>query len=537
MAGEFKIGDLVWAKMKGYPPWPGKVVEPKPEVKKPADKRPKQFVFFFGSENYAWVTEDNIWGYAENKERFGTATRSFRGFQEGVDAMEEIIKKQGPGPVRVSRAQSPALSETKPTETKGKEQKSSQKAKKDESRKSLGSKDEKKKDSTETKAQKRSSSAAVLSSPPPAKTRLLEKESPSPPATQGKSSRFDFDDGAPSRSSGMKKAPAVASTSAENSKTMNSLMTDQLFLPDILPSLEETLPPKNIIATPMKIGFLGLGIMGSGMVDNLLKSGHEVTVWNRTTSKCKEFIKDGALKGSNPSEVVQSCDITFSCVTDPSALKDLVFGNCGVLQGISQGKGYVDMSTVDSETITDVNEAITARGGRFLEAPVIGNKHLAKTGQLVILAAGDQTLYEDCDSCFRAMGRHIFHLGEVGSATKMKLVLNILIGSTLAGLAESLALASKLGLDTNEVLTIINNSTASSQFLREKGSDMVNNRINEPSCKLQIMQKDLRLAINMSDTVDQPLHVSSAVNELFKKAKAKGYGEHDIAALCRAADL
>ncbi|KAI0210115.1 hypothetical protein LSAT2_005119 [Lamellibrachia satsuma] len=252
---------------------------------------------------------------------------------------------------------------------------------------------------------------------------------------------------------------------------------------------------------------------------------------------CREFVKIGALKGNSPSEVITSCDMTFSCVSDPSALKDLVFGNCGVLQGIGPGKAYIDMSTVDVETITDVHEAVTTRGGRFLEAPVIGSRQPAMAGQLLILAAGDRTLFDDCYSCLEAMGRQTFFLGEVGSATKMKLVISMLMGTVLAGLAESMALAEHIGLDQEEVLKILTLSPVSCPLIRTKGNAMMQAQFSNPHCRLHLCQKDLRLAVNMSDTVEQPLHVASAVNELFKKAKAKGYGEHDSAAVYRAADL
>ncbi|ELU08924.1 hypothetical protein CAPTEDRAFT_178346 [Capitella teleta] len=287
----------------------------------------------------------------------------------------------------------------------------------------------------------------------------------------------------------------------------------------------------------MKIGFLGLGTMGTGIVTNLLRSGHEVTVWNRTPSKCREFVKEGALKATSPAEVIQDCDITFSCVSDPTALKDLVFGNCGVLQGICQGKAYVDMSTVDVDTITDVHEAVTVRGGRFLEAPIIGSKDSSCNGQLLILAAGDQTLYEDCFSCFEAMGRKSFFLGEVGSASKMQLISGLCSSTVLAGLAESLALAEKVGLDQDQVLQILSMSSVNCQLIKQKGIAMTTSEFSDPNYKLHLCQKDLRLAVNMSDTVDQPLHVGAAVNELFKKAKSKGYGEHDVAAVYRAANL
>jgi len=313
---------------------------------------------------------------------------------------------------------------------------------------------------------------------------------------------------------------------------------DQFGAGNSSPAMADSAPRKgSIIATPLKIGFLGLGIMGTGMVANLLRSGHEVTVWNRTPAKCRDFVKQGALKANSPAEVVQGCDITFSSVSDPSALKDLVFGNCGVLQGIGPGKAYVDMSTVDTETVADIHEAVTARGGRFLEAPVIGSKQPAGDGQLIILTSGDKSLYEDCYTSFQAMGKRAFYLGEIGCATKMKLTTNLLLGSVLAGLAEALALAEKIGLDHDEVMQILDMSPVSCSLIRQQGSAMVNSKFSEPNSKLQNLQKDIRLAVNLSDTVDQPLHVGGAVNELFKKAKAKGYGEHDTAALYRAAAL
>lgn len=565
---EYKLDDLVWAKMKGFQAWPGKVIEPKPEVKRPSDKKPKQFIFFFGSENYAWITEDLIWPYGEYRDKYKSNQRPSRVFQEAVDTAEELFKAF-PAEKAKARSKSPSPAPAEPdigdvvvpvspdvekksmpsarvrekkSIEKSAEKKAAQKALKKASKVKEDIKDLKakksasklKEDVKETKTtkellgdsvkrKKRAIDRAVISPSPPLKARLLDKPTP----LSIPSSSYDFDDD-------MKRQPLVSRVSQLENR---SLLSDQAFLPDVLPSLSDTFVSKKIIATPMKIGFLGLGLIGSGAVDSLLRSGHEVTIWNRTASKCREFIKEGALKGNNPSEVVQSCDITFACVSDTAALKDIVFGNCGVLQGISQGKSFVNMSTTDVESAHDVCEAVITRGGRFLEAPVIGSKQLAKDGQLVVIAAGDKTLYDDCQSCLQAMARHMFYIGEMGSASKMKIVLNMLMGTMLAGLAESMALAEKIGLNTVEVLNILSHTVGSSALLRNKGTEMALSKISEPSCKLQTLQKDLRLAINMSDAVDQPLHVGAAVNELFKKAKAKGYGDYDIAAVYRAADL
>ena len=116
-------------------------------------------------------------------------------------------------------------------------------------------------------------------------------------------------------------------------------------------------------------------------------------------------------KAASAAEVVSASDVTFSCVSDPSALKEVVFGNCGALQGIAEGKGYVDMSTVDVETCLEVAEAVTSRGGRFLEAPLCGSKQAAKRGCLTVLASGDKSLYDDCQSCFNAISKKAFYFG------------------------------------------------------------------------------------------------------------------------------
>merc|ERR1719233_1363035 len=217
----------------------------------------------------------------------------------------------------------------------------------------------------------------------------------------------------------------------------------------------QTLKEKHIQPSKLNFGFLGLGIMGSGMVKNLLNSGHNVTVWNRTTEKVKDFVEAGAKEALTPSDVIAECDITFSCVSDPQSAKELVFGNCGVLQEINTTKGYVEMTSVDSDTSQDIAEAISLKGGRYLEAQIQGSKSQAQDGTLVILVAGDRSLFDDCQSCFQAMGKNSFYLGEVGNASKMNLVLQTMVGVTLAGLAEGMALADRAGLQQKDVMEVL----------------------------------------------------------------------------------
>lgn len=138
-------------------------------------------------------------------------------------------------------------------------------------------------------------------------------------------------------------------------------------------NVSETLKSKKINPSPLRFGFLGLGIMGCGIVKNLIDSGHKVVVWNRTSEKCRKFTDAGAEVAQTPSDVIDRVDITFSCVSDPSAAKQMVFGNCGVLSSnaITEGKGYVEMTSIDAETSHDIFDGITSKGGRYLEAQVI----------------------------------------------------------------------------------------------------------------------------------------------------------------------
>ncbi|XP_029432523.1 putative oxidoreductase GLYR1 isoform X3 [Rhinatrema bivittatum] len=289
----------------------------------------------------------------------------------------------------------------------------------------------------------------------------------------------------------------------------------------------------NITPTDKKIGFLGLGLMGSGIVSNLLKMGHTVTVWNRTAEKCDLFIQEGARLGRTPAEVVSTCDITFACVSDPKASKDLVLGPSGVLQGIRPGKCYVDMSTVDPDTVAEIAQVIVSRGGRFLEAPVSGNQQLSNDGMLVILAAGDRGVYEDCSSCFQAMGKASFFLGDVGNAAKMMLILNMVQGSFMATIAEGLTLAQVTGQSQQTLLDILNQGQLASIFLDQKCQNILQGNF-KPDFYLKYIQKDLRLAIALGDSVNHPTPMAAAANEVYKRAKALDQSDNDMSAVYRA---
>lgn len=279
-----------------------------------------------------------------------------------------------------------------------------------------------------------------------------------------------------------------------------------------------------------KIGFIGLGIMGKAMVGNLIKAGFDVTVWNRSTNKIDALVDLGAKKAETPRDVAASCPLTIAILADPAAAEAVCFGPSGILEGIGDGRGYVDMSTVDAATAKKIADAIASRGGRFLEAPVSGSKKPAENGTLTIIAAGDRSLYDEAMPAFEKMGKKIIYLGAVGNGSAMKLVVNMIMGGMMTSFSEGLALGHKAGLEDGDILEIIDASAMSNLMFRIKG-EMISKGDYTVAFPLKHMQKDLRLALLLGDLLNQPLFSAAAANEWYKKAREHDSGNEDFSAV------
>ncbi|XP_034361395.1 cytokine-like nuclear factor N-PAC isoform X2 [Arvicanthis niloticus] len=541
-AVSLRLGDLVWGKLGRYPPWPGKIVNPPKDLKKPRGKK-CFFVKFFGTEDHAWIKVEQLKPYHAHKEEMIKINKGKR-FQQAVDAVEEFLRR-----------------------AKGKDQTSSHTSADDKNRRNSSeersrpnSGDEKRKLSlSEGKVKKNMGEGKkrVTSGSTDRGSKCLKRAQEQSPRKRGRPPKDEKDLTIPESSTvkGIMTGPMAAfkwqPTASEPVKDadphFHHFLLSQTEKPAVcyqaitkklkiceeetgstsIQAADSTAVNGSITPTDKKIGFLGLGLMGSGIVSNLLKMGHTVTVWNRTAEK------EGARLGRTPAEVVSTCDITFACVSDPKAAKDLVLGPSGVLQGIRPGKCYVDMSTVDADTVTELAQVIVSRGGRFLEAPVSGNQQLSNDGMLVILAAGDRGLYEDCSSCFQAMGKTSFFLGEVGNAAKMMLIVNMVQGSFMATIAEGLTLAQVTGQSQQTLLDILNQGQLASIFLDQKCQNILQGNF-KPDFYLKYIQKDLRLAIALGDAVNHPTPMAAAANEVYKRAKALDQSDNDMSAVYRA---
>ncbi|KAM3917256.1 cytokine-like nuclear factor N-PAC isoform 1-T1 [Leptodactylus fuscus] len=537
-------GDLVWGKLGRYPPWPGKIVNPPKDLKKPRGKK-CLFVKFFGTEDHAWIKVEQLKPYHAHKDEMIKGNKGKR-FQQAVDAVEEFLKK-----VKAKQEQNSGDDKGKKAEGKSKKPAGERKRKSSDSGSSSPTK--KSRDQSPRKRGRPPKEEKDTTCPQPSSLKMAMKTVSRfswPPPTSEEDGAGDSWLLHGHRTLGTEmvlKKPSV--TYQAISKRLK--VSDEDTGSTSIQAADSTAINGNITPTDKKIGFLGLGLMGSGIVSNLLKMGHTVTVWNRTAeknttggihsevwdpeenSKCDLFIQEGAHLGRTPAEVVSTCDITFACVADPNAAKDLVLGPSGVLQGIRPGKCYVDMSTVDPETVAELAQVIVSRGGRFLEAPVAGNQQLSNDGMLMILAAGDHGVFEDCSSCFQAMGRTSFFLGEVGNAARMMLIINMVQGSFMATIAEGMTLAQVTGQSQQTLLDILIQSQLSSIFLDQKCQNILQGNF-KPDFYLKYIQKDLRLAIALGDSVNHPTPMAAAANEVYKRAKALDQSDNDMSAVYRA---
>ena len=242
-------------------------------------------------------------------------------------------------------------------------------------------------------------------------------------------------------------------TQGSHFSELPTLDTPQVNLKDVPAKL------RNIRPSSLKIGFIGMGSLGQRLVRLLMNSNHKVVIYNRTSGKCKEFVEAGATSVSTPEDVVRESDIIFSCVSDSEASREVVFGKFGTVDVMDSTKGFVEMSSIDLETSKDISEAIISRGGRYLVAPpILAGISTAEAGDLVIVASGDRSLYEDCSSCFAAMSKKTTFLShEVGNATKMNLILSTFYGNIVASVSECMNMiddAELSGSDFKDILSV-----------------------------------------------------------------------------------
>jgi 3-hydroxyisobutyrate dehydrogenase-like beta-hydroxyacid dehydrogenase len=274
----------------------------------------------------------------------------------------------------------------------------------------------------------------------------------------------------------------------------------------------------------MRVAFLGLGIMGRAMASNLVKAGHEVTVWNRTPKNV-----DGARTANSPAEAAQGAEVVWMCVSDTKAVESVLFGAQGVEQSLSDGMIIVDSSTISPSATRQFAERVRGKGVQYVDAPVTGSKIGAQNGTLIFIVGGDEAVVEGLKPLFAAMGKVFFRMGETGKGQAAKLVMNLQIALIYEGFAEALTLATKLGVDAETLMPLINASMIRSGVVEYK-APFVLKRDFSPNFPLRLMRKDLRLAMDAAKELRVKLPGLEMVEEIYDLAVEEGQADLDYAA-------
>lgn len=285
----------------------------------------------------------------------------------------------------------------------------------------------------------------------------------------------------------------------------------------------------------MKVGFVGLGNMGSGMAESLLRAGNELIVYNRTRSRAEALVKSGAKVADNPA-MAAAAEVVITMLADDAAAEQTVFGANGLIESIPRGGVHISMSTISvalSERLTKEHEK---RGQGFLSAPVFGRPEAAKAAKLFIVAAGKKDVFQRCEPLFGALGQKIFHIGEhPPQANAVKLSGNFLIASIIETLGEAFALIRKHGIDPNTYLDVLTNSLFSAPVFKTYGGIIAADKYEPVGFKAALGLKDMRLALQAADNKAVPMPVASLIHDRFLEVVAKGMADADWSSIAKIA--
>jgi 3-hydroxyisobutyrate dehydrogenase len=284
-----------------------------------------------------------------------------------------------------------------------------------------------------------------------------------------------------------------------------------------------------------RIGFAGVGLMGSRMARNLLEKGFPLTVWNRTVARCEPLWSAGAGVAHTPRELAEASDVVVACLSDPAAVEGVVFGADGVLGAARPGFRYVETSTISPGMARRVAEAFREKGADVLEAPMTGSRDGAEKGTLLFMTGGRPELLEELTPVLMAMGRHAIHCGDTGQASLTKLIGNTMISFMLEGLSECLVMGKKGGVAPEKVLEVFMASGFASPYFAFKGGAMAR-RDFDAHFSVDLLVKDQTLMLGEASAHGVSMPGLAAIREVCQAARAQGYGTEDIAAVVKAVE-
>ena len=281
------------------------------------------------------------------------------------------------------------------------------------------------------------------------------------------------------------------------------------------------------------VGFVGLGIMGAGMARNLLAAGHDVTVWNRTTSRSEPLAAEGAKVAGSAADVAEAHDIVMVCVSDTPDVEAVVFGPDGVAGGLRPGALIIDHSTISPVATKAFATAIGVQGGHWLDAPISGGSEGARNGTLSIMVGGSDDQFQRSLPYLEAIGTTITHVGPQGAGQLVKAVNQILVVVNQLAVSEALLLAEAGGLDLDSTIRAVEGGAAGSWMLSNRGPQMIE-RDWRPGFTIDLQQKDLRIVLETADELGVPTVGTSLVFQLYRALQSQGLGDEGNHALIKA---
>ena len=280
----------------------------------------------------------------------------------------------------------------------------------------------------------------------------------------------------------------------------------------------------------MKIGFIGLGIMGKPMVRNLLKSGYSVAVHNRSKAAVDELVAAGATAGGSSSATAAQCDVIITMLPDGPDVEAVVLGKDGVLEGARNGAIVVDMSSINPVTAQKIAAACEAKGVSFIDAPVSGGEPKAIDGTLTIMAGGDQATFDKVLPVLQKMGSTVTLTGAVGAGNTTKLANQIMVACNIAAMGEALVLATRAGLNPETVFNAVKGGLAGSTVLNAKGPMLIGRNF-KPGFRIELHEKDLRNAMLAGESLKVGLPMTSLVQQMLISLMNEGKGGLDHSAI------
>ncbi len=282
----------------------------------------------------------------------------------------------------------------------------------------------------------------------------------------------------------------------------------------------------------MELGFVGLGTMGGRMVKRLMQAGHHVVGYNRTRSKAR-WLEDAGMEWcETPRAVAERADICFSMVTNTDALRNIAEGDDGLLAGLGPGKVYVDMSTVSPAVSRELAQRVAAQGAAMLDAPVSGSVITLEAGNLSIMVGGDPSVFEKVKPVLLDIGPKVNYVGQNGLAVTTKIATNLSLTVQMLAFSEGVLIAEKSGIRRETAVEVLLNSVIASPMVKYRGP-FVLEMPEEAWFSVNMMQKDMNLALELGQQLDIPLPTTAVTNEFLTAARGMGLDKEDFAILFR----